>query len=205
MIELVRRRMMMGAKPYDAEVEWIQGSPGYRINADVNVSNNGYSIKERVVIPTSSQLVEIFEKTNAKGQSNNLWYLGIQPHNRTQFNINQTYGGNESVDNTFRNSVVDVYVYSNTYLLRWLNKSVSQSVGTPASPTGSILLFSRPNRPNSMKLYFFQLFTPDGSIIRDFIPVRKGNTGYLYDRVSGRLFDNMYTTGYAIIGPDKTA
>lgn len=196
---------MMGgsAKPYDAEVEWIQGSPDYRIDADINVSNNGYSIKARVVIPTSSQLVEIFEKTNAAGQSSNLWYLGIQPYNAVQFNVNQTYADTR-IDNTIRNSVVDVYVYSNTFLLRWSNKSASNTVATPDSKTGSIYLFSRPNRPNSMKLYFFQLFAPDGSIIRDFIPVRKGNTGYLYDRVSGRLFDNIYTTGYAIIGPDKT-
>lgn len=36
----------------------------------------------------------------------------------------------------------------------------------------------------------------------DFIPVRKGNVGYMFDRVSGQLFGNA-GTGAFIIGPDK--
>ena len=39
--------------------------------------------------------------------------------------------------------------------------------------------------------------------IFDFVPVRKGNIGYMYDRVSGQLFGNQ-GTGAFIIGPDKT-
>ena len=39
--------------------------------------------------------------------------------------------------------------------------------------------------------------------VRDFIPVRVGNIGYMYDRVSGELFGNQ-GTGEFIIGPDKT-
>lgn len=37
----------------------------------------------------------------------------------------------------------------------------------------------------------------------DLLPVRKGNIGYMYDRVSGQLFGNQ-GTGDFIIGPDKT-
>lgn len=40
-------------------------------------------------------------------------------------------------------------------------------------------------------------------IVLDLIPVRKGNIGYMYDRVSGQLFGNQ-GTGAFIIGPDKT-
>ena len=36
----------------------------------------------------------------------------------------------------------------------------------------------------------------------DFIPVRKGTTGYMYDKVSGQLFGNS-GTGSFILGPDK--
>lgn len=39
-------------------------------------------------------------------------------------------------------------------------------------------------------------------IVRDFIPVRKGTVGYLYDRVSGKLFGNA-GTGDFVLGPDK--
>ena len=38
-------------------------------------------------------------------------------------------------------------------------------------------------------------------LFRDFIPVRKGNVGYMYDRVSGKLFGNS-GTGSFVLGPD---
>ena len=72
MIELARRRMMGGSsKLYDAEVEWIQGSPNYRINADVNVSNNGYTIMTRIKV-LSNNTVDVFEKVTGAGQASNL-------------------------------------------------------------------------------------------------------------------------------------
>ena len=42
----------------------------------------------------------------------------------------------------------------------------------------------------------------DGTVIADYIPVRKGTVGYLYDRVSGKLFGNA-GTGDFVLGPDK--
>ena len=43
----------------------------------------------------------------------------------------------------------------------------------------------------------------NGVLLCDFIPVRKGAVGYLYDRVSGKLFGNA-GTGDFVLGPDKT-
>ena len=40
-----------------------------------------------------------------------------------------------------------------------------------------------------------------GTLVRDFIPVRKGTVGYLYDRVSGALFGNA-GTGDFVLGQD---
>lgn len=37
----------------------------------------------------------------------------------------------------------------------------------------------------------------------DGIPVRVGNVGYMYDRISGQLFGNANTRGAFVIGPDK--
>ena len=205
MNEMIRRRMMMGgsALPYDAEVEWIQGVPGYMINCDVEVNNNGYSIVSRVLIPSSSGFVDIFEKTTREGGTQNLWYLTLAHNNRMHFNVNTTYQ-DFIVNSSIRNTLVDVNVFSNTVLLRWNNTSASRTVSTPATGKGTIRLFNvRRDRADGVRMYYFRL--PDGSIIRDMIPVRKGNIGYMYDKVSGRIFGNANTTGYAIIGPDKTA
>jgi hypothetical protein len=42
----------------------------------------------------------------------------------------------------------------------------------------------------------------NGSLVRDFIPVRKGQVGYMYDKISGRLFGNI-GSGSFTFGPDK--
>lgn len=52
----------------------------------------------------------------------------------------------------------------------------------------------------SAKLYNCKIFI-DGSIVRDYITVRVGTVGYMYDRVSGQLFGNA-GTGDFILGPD---
>jgi hypothetical protein len=45
--------------------------------------------------------------------------------------------------------------------------------------------------------------TVGGSLVRDYIPVRVGTTGYMYDRVSGNLFGNS-GTGSFVLGNDVT-
>lgn len=55
-----------------------------------------------------------------------------------------------------------------------------------------------PTRVNRLSL-----FDKNSSLVADFIPVRVGDVGYMYDRVSGQLFGNS-GTGAFVIGPDKT-
>jgi hypothetical protein len=51
------------------------------------------------------------------------------------------------------------------------------------------------------RLYNFSI-SDNGILVRDLIPVRVGNVGYMYDKVSGKLFGNA-GTGSFILGPDK--
>jgi len=57
------------------------------------------------------------------------------------------------------------------------------------------------NSSYHLRISFFKAWS-NGVLIRDLIPVRKGQVGYLFDRVSGALFGNA-GTGAFIIGPDK--
>jgi hypothetical protein len=50
------------------------------------------------------------------------------------------------------------------------------------------------------RIYSF-VASVNGTILRDFIPVRKGTTGYMYDKVSGQLFGNS-GSGNFILGPN---
>ena len=52
--------------------------------------------------------------------------------------------------------------------------------------------------------YYFKLVTVEGETVLDLIPVRKDGVGYMYDRVSEKLYGNAADSGAFIIGPDKT-
>ena len=71
----------------------------------------------------------------------------------------------------------------------------------------AIMLFRGRNFA-SVCLGYVKIYQGDGSLIRDFFPVRFTNEngvseGAMYDRVSGQLFRNA-GTGAFVIGPDKT-
>ena len=53
-----------------------------------------------------------------------------------------------------------------------------------------------------MRIFSCKIYD-DGTLVRDLIPVRVGDVGYMFDRISGQLFGNA-GTGAFIIGPDKT-
>ena len=59
------------------------------------------------------------------------------------------------------------------------------------------------NGTKSLRVNQLSLFDKNSSLVADFIPIRKGNIGYMSDRVSGHLYRNA-GTGAFIIGPDKT-
>ena len=48
---------------------------------------------------------------------------------------------------------------------------------------------------------YYAKFISNGQVVGDFIPVRVGNVGYMYDKVSGKLFGNL-GSGNFILGPD---
>lgn len=51
------------------------------------------------------------------------------------------------------------------------------------------------------RFYYGKIWDSSYNLVRDFIPVRVGDIGYLYDQVSGQLFGNA-GTGSFILGPD---
>ena len=75
--------------------------------------------------------------------------------------------------------------------------------------TGEITLFAlRRYKANTadafdgyaVRLYSCKMYLND-VIVRDFIPVRKGTVGYMYDKVTKKLFENLGSTALEV-GPD---
>ena len=69
-------------------------------------------------------------------------------------------------------------------------------------PDGNIVLFRHNSKYYWVGRLMFCKIYQNNVLVRDYIPVRKGMVGYLYDRVSGKLFGNA-GTGDFVLGPDK--
>ncbi len=61
---------------------------------------------------------------------------------------------------------------------------------------------STPTYFASGKICYFRAYNTDDEILVDFIPVRVGIIGYMYDKVSCKLYGNA-GTGAFVLGPDK--
>ena len=53
----------------------------------------------------------------------------------------------------------------------------------------------------SMRIYYCNITV--GDVVHEFIPVRVGSVGYMYDKQTKQLFGNL-GTGSFTLGPDKT-
>ena len=72
---------------------------------------------------------------------------------------------------------------------------------TKTFSSGIMCIFGIPGYRFPNVVYGCKLYDSNGILVRDFIPVRKGQVGYLYDRVSSQLFGNKGTDNF-ILGKD---
>ena len=79
----------------------------------------------------------------------------------------------------------------------WGTKYISRNIAILARYYDNSLGFNSSN----IDLHCFKIYDANDGLIFNAIPVRVGTTGYLYDRVSGKLFGNA-GTGDFVLGPD---
>ena len=211
MIELARRRMMMGgsALPYDAEVEYLDSSGTQWIDTGVYGSNTLVVNMEINVLAYSSKDAEIIGSTTDRWGSDRRGYelvyatkssraFGWWHDNHKSINFNIYIGNKCSVN--ISNGVLSIKDYKGVNH----DIDIAQSGSFTTSTTLPIFATRNPRRISSpLRIYSVQM-KRNGVTILDFIPVRKNGVGYMYDKVSGQLFGNQ-GKGQFIIGPDKTA
>ena len=207
--------MMLGARtaawsgkplPYDAEVEYLESTgtqwidTGVIISPDIDFEFTGSIVRD---IANGCIFGETFEFK--WGQSNPGYALVTTANGKTYLrygNSTSTVIGLTDIGlaNTFTACLEGNAFKVNGLLVGTVNRisSFDRSVSSMGVFRRNLVYGNTDNtfsaiRTNNLK--FGTLF--------DFIPVRKGTVGYLYDRVSGQLFGNQ-GTGEFIIGPDKT-
>lgn len=195
----LRNALMAGKRfPYDAEVEYLE-------------STGTEYIDTVVLIDTSTDTVEITFMPHAETSGYQAYY-GTDETGNGQFSLRKNTNGNNiqvlkgtgvSAGITADEKWHTVKVTPNKAIVDGIDIALTQA---DAQYTKSLMLFARITTVDTIIAYAkcriasFKIYR-NGVLVRDFIPVRKGTVGYLYDRVSGKLFGNA-GTGDFVLGPD---
>ena len=211
--------MMLGARtgawaksgkrlPYDEEIEYLESTGTQYIKTDI-IPTIGYTYKMKFRSTGVANYGYLFG-VNWKDNAGAIKFFGLrrfvsQAKFQSQgFNIGTVpyeedidyditiNGGEDGSLNDFKLS--DSRVFSHN----------SRIFVSPILPMNLLAVNNNGGvaYQNKALLYSFSIES-NGESILDLIPIRKGNIGYMYDRVSGRLFGNA-GTGEFIVGPDKT-
>lgn len=206
---LIRRRGMMMSKslPYDAEVEYLQGSGTQFINTgiiateatDIKVQLSDNSVVNRWIfgarVGFNNNALGMFCTNNAV----NKWQVTRRNVTTQEFTFttDSQYG-----ISTFELTTSDTFVGTRGSFTATLNITGGSGTLNTSVP---IYLFCINNNgvassKASINIHGCEIY--ENNVLQiDLIPVRVGTVGYMYDRVSGQLFGNA-GTGAFVLGPD---
>ena len=193
------------ALPYDAEVEYIQTDGKAFIDTGIKTSSN-LTFDLNLYIPShGTQGVWMFG-SRVSASSGQMGYLNDPSHNTKDWRYHNkatTSGtilssGNYNFKNTASVNVLKINdtitlsapsaTFTSDYNFYILTLNVA---GTPA-----LINIGNGARIMPSKIYL------SGVLVRDYIAVRKDGVGYLYDKVSGKLFGNANSEGAFSYGAD---
>ena len=102
---------------------------------------------------------------------------------------------------TANDTKIHTWEYKN-YIFKVVDLNLTRNVSsiTFGGTTQKLRLFFGYNANTQAKIASYK-HIKNGQTVIDFIPVRVGNVGYMYDKVSRQLFGNN-GTGNFILGPD---
>ena len=196
---LNRRRYMGGMSlPYDAEVEYLESTGTQWINTGINC-NSKYILEVEAQGAKSSEGI-----LGARKSGENSAHTLVYPNDGGT--IRYTSGGTDS--NIFGNVNISLYniykadynkLYINDALVGTSSRTVAFTLNIPyylfaINTNGSV------SNLGAKKIKMCRIWDED-SLLLDLIPVRKGQVGYMYDKVSRQLLGNQ-GTGDFILGPD---
>ena len=198
----LRDALMAGKRlPYDAEVEYLEstgtqwidtglpGVDGYTFKADFMYTSlySGYNYLAGSGVSSSSR---VYFTRRGKGDGSDSYF-------RLTYNISSN-APQQSVNINEWVSVTSIAEKGHQEVIVNGLTVYTSSLSSPVETLQNIFLFcasygeSATTGQCAAKLRRAQFFY-NNTLVRDYIPVRKGTVGYLYDRISGKLFGNAGT------------
>lgn len=174
---------------YDAEVEYLQSSGTQVIDSGV-----GGNLETDITIK--------FQTLSTIGVA----VLGSRGSNTESIQIYVASGGTQRFGygsaNVSFSANTDYTVTFNKTKMTVNGTNYNINTSTPFTTPTNIFFFGSNSAKGSFKISSVQI-SQNGTLVRDFIPVRIGTTGYMYDNVTQQLYANA-GTGDFILGNDIT-
>ena len=171
--------------PYDAQVEYLQSSGTQYIDTQFVPTITPKIVMDVAFVQDNLDKDLFGFTTNAQPS----WIGNFRPYNGAIVSYYRYYA-TSSITGNFSYTVGDKITLecSNSIVV---NGSVFRTTDEQsfASNQQSVLLFRARTNYHSVKIFYAKLY--DGDVLKmDLIPVRVGQVGYMYDKISGQLFGN---------------
>ena len=202
----LRNALMTGKRlPYDAEVEFLESSGTQYIDTGVKPGPNT-RVEAVFAMTTFTANCGLFGARGTAWANNNSYNLFIVSNSGAR--VRWDWSGSGQYQTSEADTSTDA-----TYVLGAAGGTITRNGSTVTSVSASkaainyplyVFNFNNVGTPYSTgaNARFWSVKIYDGqTLVFDAIPVRKGTVGYLYDRVSGKLFGNA-GSGDFVIGPD---
>ena len=198
--DLVRRRFFTAqfliagdVLPYDEEIEYLESNGYAYIKTGISGDARIVGCAQSTEIKNTSQIIVGSSQGDAA-----TWIGGVS----TTQNWGLGTSSDTYIDALVTTKAVFDIIFTATGASGTINNiSVSRSVNN-ATNLEWYIFRGHNSFPFSGKIFYLKIYQND-VLVRDLIPVRKGNVGYLYDKVTNQLFGNS-GTGDFILGKDKT-
>ena len=214
---VTNRRRVMGGKPlpYDSVVEYLESvgngsNGGQYINTDVNIPMDCIHVEYHFAFMfTRNHKQVLFGHQNPSYQNPRTYafYTNASAGDNRTFYAGNALGAVKIAANTLVNGYITIDTTENKFNF-YNNDTLAFSKnlnGAALNTTYPVKIFAGcygNNIDDSASVRIFNFSIVHGStLVRDFITVRVGQVGYMYDRVSGQLFGNA-GTGAFVVGPD---
>lgn len=205
--------LVWGEPPlYDAEIEYLENS----------VEGGGTAYIELDYIPKDqdNECYAVFELLGyPEGMNFAQWFGCYVTDNTDIYRISQ-YGKNlDSINAYFNSKYGKIQVFSNIQNNVRYNIYLGNGIATVNGVTQEIQTLKGDDNTAAIRIFvsnntkgwtygrmYSLKWIKDGNVVFDLIPVRKGDVGYMYDKVSKKLYGNKNNDGSKfILGPDVTS
>ena len=193
---------MIRGLPYDAEIEYLESTGTQWIDTGIVPDNNtGFTVSAMAISSVvNSRILGVYETISGIQERFAAVVRSIQF--QYYFGWGNAYNFTSSDSNFMTRRVMELN-FLNSRSMTFDGVVVSSNLPILTTFTTSAWLFGNRGTAELAAQRIYQCQMSSGNeIVRDFIPVRVGTVGYMYDRVSKRLFGNS-GTGAFVLGPDK--